>query len=64
MTDGVHFLYNSSPKFHHLAAGQLMCNRYSTEKTGSTARPSRSKSHLPGHSLPASHLGRRVGPAL
>jgi hypothetical protein len=28
-------------------------NRYCTEQVGSTARPSRTKSHLPGHSLPA-----------
>jgi hypothetical protein len=39
-------------------------NRYSTEKTSGTARLSRTKSHLPGHSPPASQAGRRVGPAL
>jgi hypothetical protein len=39
-------------------------NRYDMEKTGGTARPSRTKSHLPGHSPPASQAGRRVGPAL
>jgi hypothetical protein len=33
-------------------------------KTGSPARPSRTKSHLPDHSPPASQTGRRVGPAL
>jgi hypothetical protein len=34
---------------------------------GGTARPSRTKSHLPGHSppaTPASQAGRRVGPVL
>ncbi len=39
-------------------------NRYGTEKAGGTARPSRTKSHLLGHSPPASQAGRRVGPAL
>ncbi len=39
-------------------------NRYSTEMAGGTARPSRIKSHLPGHSPPASQAGRRVGLAL
>jgi hypothetical protein len=39
-------------------------NRYGTEKAGGTARPSRTKSHLPGHAPPASQAGRRVGPAL
>jgi hypothetical protein len=39
-------------------------NRYGTEKAGGTASPSRTKSHLPGHSPPASQAGRRVGPAL
>jgi hypothetical protein len=37
---------------------------YSMEKAGGTARPSRSKSHLAGHSPPASHAGPRVGLAL
>ncbi len=37
-------------------------NRYCTEKAGITARPSRTKSHLPGHSPSASQAGRRVGP--
>ncbi len=35
-------------------------NRYCTAKAGGMARPSRTKSHLSGHSPPAS----RVGPAL
>ncbi len=33
------------------------------KKAGGTALPSRTKSHLPGHSSPASQAGRRVGPA-
>jgi hypothetical protein len=38
---------------------------YGTEKAGGgTVRPSRIKSHLPGHFPPASQAGRRVGPAL
>ncbi len=32
-------------------------NEYCTEKTGSSACPSYTKSHLPGHSPPASQLG-------
>ncbi len=39
-------------------------NRYGTEKAGGTASPSRTKSHLLSHSLPASQVGRRVGLAL
>jgi hypothetical protein len=39
-------------------------NRYGKEKAGCTARPSRTKSHLPGHSPPVGQAGRRVGPAL
>ncbi len=39
-------------------------NRYGTEKAGGMAHPSRTKSHLPGHSPPASQAGRRVGQAL
>jgi hypothetical protein len=39
-------------------------NRYSTEKPGGTARRSRTKSHLPAPSPPASQAGRRIGPAL
>jgi hypothetical protein len=34
------------------------------EKAGGTAHPSRTKSHLPGHSPEASQVCRRVGPAL
>jgi hypothetical protein len=34
-----------------------------TVQTGGTDRPSRTKSHLPGHSPPASLAGRCVGPA-
>ncbi len=67
MTDGcVHKLYSSSCKFHHHAQLGSSCqgNRYFTEKAGSTARPSRTKSHLPGHFPPASQAGRRVVPAL
>ncbi len=39
-------------------------NRYGTEKAGGVARPSRTKSHLVGHSPLASQGGRRVGPSL
>jgi hypothetical protein len=39
-------------------------NRYGKEKTGGTARPPRTNSHLPGQSPLASQAGRRVGPAL
>jgi hypothetical protein len=39
-------------------------NRYSLKKAGGTARPLFTKSHLLGHSPPASQAGRRVGPAL
>jgi hypothetical protein len=35
----------------------------STEKASGTARPSRTKSHPPGYSSPASQAGRRVGTA-
>ncbi len=38
--------------------------QYSTENAGGTARPSRTKSHLPGRCPPASQEGRHVGPAL
>ncbi len=69
MTDGcVHLLNNSSWKFHQLADGQLPSGQplhvYGAEKAGSTARLSHTKSHLPGHSTPASQAGRRVRPAL
>jgi hypothetical protein len=62
----VHLLYNSSWKFYQLAAGQLLSGqpvRYGTTKAGGMARPSyiHTKPHLLGHSLPASHAGRRVG---
>jgi hypothetical protein len=56
----VHLLCNSRRKFHQLAAGQLLSEqpvRY--RKAGGTARPSRTKSQLPGHSPPA-----RRAPAL
>ncbi len=36
-------------------------NRYGTQKAGDTARPSRTKSHLPGHFPPASQADRRIG---
>ncbi len=39
-------------------------NRYSMEKAGCAACPSRTKSHLPCHSPPASQAGRRVGAAI
>ncbi len=57
---------DSSWKFHQLAAGQLLSGqpRHGTGKASSTALPSRTKSHLPGHFPPASQAGRRVGPAL
>jgi hypothetical protein len=59
------FLFNRSWNFHQFVAGRSwQGNRYGTEKADSTARPSRTKSHLPGHSPPASQAVRRVGPAL
>ncbi len=64
MTDDyVHLLYKSSQKFHQIAAGQLLLqgNRYGTKKAGGI---SHTKSHQPGHSLPASQAGRRVGLAI
>jgi hypothetical protein len=39
-------------------------NQYGMEKAGGMAHPSKTKSHLPGLSPPASHAGSRVGPAL
>jgi hypothetical protein len=39
-------------------------NLYSTEKAGGMARPSCTKSHLPGHSPSAIQAGRHVSPAL
>jgi hypothetical protein len=39
-------------------------NRYGTEKAGGTARPSRTKSHLPGQPPPVTLADRCVGPAL
>jgi len=58
MTNGyVHLLYNSRWKIHQLSAGQLLLgNRYGTERAGDTARPSRTKPHLPG-SLSSSQPG-------
>ncbi len=52
-------------KFHQLAAGQLLSSAADNgmEKTGGTARLSRTKSHLLGHSPAASKAGRRVGSA-
>ncbi len=38
-------------------------NRYGVERAGSTARPSRTKSHLPSQSPPVSQAGSRIGPA-
>ncbi len=48
-------LYDSSWKFHPFTAVGSSCqsNRYGIEKAGGTTRPSRTKSHIPGHSLPA-----------
>ncbi len=61
----VHLLFNNSWKFHQFVAGRSwQGNWYGTEKADSTARPSRTKSHLPGHSPPASQAGRRLGPGL
>ncbi len=39
-------------------------NRYGTKTAGGTARPSRTKSHLPGHSPSDGQAGRRIRPAL
>jgi hypothetical protein len=61
--DCVHLSYNSSWKFHHLAAGQRLLG-HGKEKAVGTVRPSHTKSHLLAHSPPASQAGRRVGPAL
>jgi hypothetical protein len=51
-----HLLYNSSWKFNLLAAV-----RYDTEKACGTDRPSHRKSHLPGHSPPASRRAAVLG---
>ncbi len=50
MTDGcVHLLYNSSCKFHQLAAGQPLSEQpVRSGKAGGTGRPTQHKSHLPG----------------
>jgi hypothetical protein len=56
----VHLLFNSSWEFHQLAAGQLLSGqpvRYVKGRCG-TARPSRTKSHLPGHSPPTAVSGQ------
>ncbi len=51
-----HFLYNSSWKFHQLATGQLLSGRPVRYGKGRRyAHLSSTKSHLPGHSPPASH---------
>ncbi len=64
----MHLLYNGSLNSVSSQLGSsCQGHRYGTEKSGSTARPSRpsrTKSHLPGNSPPASQAGRRVGPAL
>ncbi len=39
-------------------------NRNGTENAGGMARPSHTKSHLPGHSSTARQAGRRIVPAL
>ncbi len=65
MTDGCVHLYKKAPgnSFSPQLGSYCQGNRYGTEKAGGTARPSRTKSHVPGHhSPPASQAGRRVGP--
>ncbi len=68
--------YQAMPCFREEAHNGWLCtftlqlgsfchgNRYSTEKEGDTARPSRTKSHPLGHSSPASQADCRVGPAI
>ncbi len=59
MTDGcVHLLCNSIWQFPQLAPIRATGTVYGT------TRPSRTKSHLPGHSPPVSQTGRRFWPAL
>jgi hypothetical protein len=65
MTNGcVHLLCDGRWKFHQLAAGQLSSrppHRYRTEKAGGTARPSCTKSHLPGRILQLARRAAMVG---
>jgi hypothetical protein len=65
MTDyRVHLQYNSSWKFHQLPDGHVAPVRATgtvRNKAGGTARPSRTKSHLPSHSPPASQAGAVLG---
>jgi hypothetical protein len=68
--------YQATPSFREVAHNGSLCtftlqlgsfcqgNRYSMEKEGDTARPSHTKSHLLGHSSPASQADCRVGPAI
>jgi hypothetical protein len=69
--------YQAMPSLRYVAHDGWLCtftssqlgsfcqdNRYGTEKAGGTARPSRKKPLLPGHSPLASQAGRRVGSAL
>jgi hypothetical protein len=57
--------YNSSWKFHQLAAGQFLSGqpvRYGKGRRYGLS--SRKNSHLPDHSPPARQAGSRVGPLL
>ncbi len=59
------YIYYITAAFQLAAVGSSCQGyRYGTEKASSTARSSRTKKHLPGHSPPASRAGRRVEPAL
>jgi hypothetical protein len=53
-TGCVPLLYNSSCSTSSQLGSSWQGNRHGTEKAGVKARPSRTKSHLPGHSPPAS----------
>ncbi len=67
MTDDcVHLLHNSTWKFHQLAARKLLSGKPVRYGKGRRYGPTitRTKSHLPGHSPPASHSGYRFRPAL
>jgi hypothetical protein len=60
----VNLLYNSSLQISLKLGSSCHGNRYGTEKTGGTIRPSRKELHLPGHFPPASQTGCREGPVL
>ncbi len=55
---GKKIIIKNSLRHLHLLGSSCQDNRNGTEKVGGT------KSHLPGHSPPASQAGRRVGAAI